>query len=104
MSWSLGIEEADICATAARRPRDQTAVPPWDLRAALIETSFEIHTAPGQAVVDSGLYRFIRHPSHAGALIFALGLTVTHTNWLAPLMVLVLTYGYVRRNPAEERR
>lgn len=64
--------------------------------------TFKIHTAPGQAVVNSGLYRFVRHPSYTGALICALGFTIAYTNWLAPLMVLVLAYGYTQRIPAEE--
>ncbi|WP_420838008.1 isoprenylcysteine carboxylmethyltransferase family protein [Antrihabitans stalactiti] len=25
--------------------------------------TFEIHTAPGHRVIDTGLYRLIRHPS-----------------------------------------
>lgn len=65
--------------------------------------TFKIHTAPGQAVVDSGLYRYVRHPSYTGALICALGFTIAYTNWLAPLMVLVLVVGYVRRIPVEEK-
>lgn len=65
--------------------------------------TFKIHTAPGQTVVNTGLYRFVRHPSYTGALICALGFTIAYTNWLAPLMVLVLAYGYTRRIPAEER-
>ncbi|WP_405134634.1 methyltransferase family protein [Nocardia sp. NBC_01388] len=65
--------------------------------------TFKIHTAPGQIVVDSGLYRFVRHPSYTGALICALGFTIAYTNWLAPLTVLVLAFGYVKRIPAEEQ-
>ncbi|MDG3015431.1 isoprenylcysteine carboxylmethyltransferase family protein [Speluncibacter jeojiensis] len=62
-----------------------------------------VQTAPGQRVVDTGLYRRIRHPSYTGALICALGFTIAYTNWLSPLTVLVLAAAYVVRIPHEER-
>ncbi|MCL2536321.1 MAG: isoprenylcysteine carboxylmethyltransferase family protein [Nocardiaceae bacterium] len=65
--------------------------------------TFRVQTAPGQRVVDTGLYRRIRHPSYTGALVCALGFTVAYTNWLAPLTVLVLAVAYVVRIPHEER-
>lgn len=65
--------------------------------------TFRVQTTPGQRVVDTGLYRRIRHPSYTGALVCALGFTVAYTNWLAPLTVLALAAAYVVRIPHEER-
>ncbi|RDI35862.1 protein-S-isoprenylcysteine O-methyltransferase Ste14 [Rhodococcus sp. AG1013] len=65
--------------------------------------TFQLQTAPGQSVIDTGLYRRIRHPSYTGALVCALGFTVAYTNWLAPLTVLALAAAYVVRIPHEER-
>ncbi len=65
--------------------------------------TFRVQTTPGQRVVDTGLYRRIRHPSYTGALVCALGFTVAYTNWLAPLTVLALAGAYVIRIPHEER-
>ncbi|WP_072809828.1 methyltransferase family protein [Rhodococcus zopfii] len=65
--------------------------------------TFELQTVAGQRVIDTGPYARIRHPSYTGALICALGFTVSYTNWLAPLTVLVLGAAYVVRIPAEER-
>lgn len=65
--------------------------------------TFRVQTVPGQRVVDTGLYRHVRHPSYTGALVCALGFTVAYTNWLAPLTVLVLAGAYVVRIPHEER-
>ncbi|TQF73869.1 isoprenylcysteine carboxylmethyltransferase family protein [Rhodococcus spelaei] len=65
--------------------------------------TFRVQTVPGQAVVDTGPYRRIRHPSYTGALICALGFTIAYTNWLAPLAVLGLALAYVVRIPHEER-
>lgn len=65
--------------------------------------TFQVQTVQGQRVVDTGLYRRIRHPSYTGALICALGFTISYTNWLAPLTVLGLAAAYVVRIPHEER-
>ncbi|MCA1004280.1 isoprenylcysteine carboxylmethyltransferase family protein [Rhodococcus hoagii] len=64
--------------------------------------TFQVQTVQGQRVVDTGLYRRIRHPSYTGALICALGFTIAYTNWLAPLTVLGLAAAYVVRIPHEE--
>lgn len=65
--------------------------------------TFRVQTTSGQHVVDTGLYRHIRHPSYTGALVCALGFTVAYTNWLAPVAVVVLAAAYVVRIPHEER-
>ncbi|WP_305094330.1 isoprenylcysteine carboxylmethyltransferase family protein [Prescottella sp. R16] len=65
--------------------------------------TFRVQTVPGQNVVDTGLYRFVRHPSYSGALLCALGFTIACTNWLAPLTVSVLGAAYLVRIPHEER-
>ncbi|WFR71936.1 isoprenylcysteine carboxylmethyltransferase family protein [Prescottella defluvii] len=68
-----------------------------------VSFTFRVQTTPEQRVVDTGLYRRIRHPSYTGALVCALGFTVAYTNWLAPLTVLALAGAYVVRIPHEER-
>lgn len=65
--------------------------------------TFAVQTTAGQRVVDTGLYRRIRHPSYTGALICAFGFTLAYTNWLSPLAVLGLLLGYAVRIPYEER-
>ncbi|WP_137724989.1 methyltransferase family protein [Prescottella subtropica] len=65
--------------------------------------TFRVQTVPGQAVVDTGLYRYVRHPSYSGALVCALGFTLACTNWLAPLTVSILAVAYLVRIPHEER-
>ncbi|MFC4605592.1 methyltransferase family protein [Rhodococcus kronopolitis] len=65
--------------------------------------SFAVRTPPGRTVIDTGLYRRIRHPSYSGALACAFGFTVAYTNWLAPLAVLGLLLAYAVRIPREER-
>lgn len=64
--------------------------------------TFKVHTHPEQLVVQTGPYRFVRHPSYTGALICALGFCTAYGNWLAPVMVSFLAGGYIRRIPSEE--
>jgi protein-S-isoprenylcysteine O-methyltransferase Ste14 len=45
---------------------------------------------PGQHIVDTGLYCYLRHPSYTGSFITILGYGLALTNWLSLLIVLVL--------------
>jgi protein-S-isoprenylcysteine O-methyltransferase Ste14 len=52
---------------------------------------------PGQPVIQSGLYRVIRHPSYTGQLLAFLGYALTLTNWVSIPAVMGLVfavYGY----------
>ena len=54
-------------------------------------------------VVDSGPYRFVRHPSYLGALLAFLGLGICWLNWISILAVLVpITAAFAFRIRVEE--
>lgn len=56
------------------------------------------------AVVQTGLYRFMRHPSYTGLMIAFLGCGVLFVNWLSLVVLLVpVTLGLLRRVAREER-
>ncbi|HEY8326292.1 MAG TPA: isoprenylcysteine carboxylmethyltransferase family protein [Ktedonobacterales bacterium] len=60
--------------------------------------------SPQQAVVDSGPYRLIRHPSYTGILVTFCGFALTCVNWLSLLLILagaLIGLGY--RIRVEER-
>ncbi|HUC58625.1 MAG TPA: isoprenylcysteine carboxylmethyltransferase family protein [Streptosporangiaceae bacterium] len=64
-------------------------------------TTVEVDAA--QAVVDSGPYRWIRHPSYTGMLMIAAGYGVAIGNWLALTVLLVIpTAAVLRRIAVEE--
>jgi protein-S-isoprenylcysteine O-methyltransferase Ste14 len=68
----------------------------------LFTVDVRVHSA--QSVVDRGPYRWVRHPSYAGLIIFNAGLGLALSNWAALAMVLVLpTIGLVTRIRSEER-
>ncbi|MFC4543496.1 methyltransferase family protein [Halosolutus amylolyticus] len=56
------------------------------------------------AVVDSGPYRWVRHPSYTGALLSMVGLGIAIANWLSMLVLVVAGLsGYGYRIRVEER-
>lgn len=56
-----------------------------------------------QEVVDAGPYRWVRHPSYAGALLIFSGLGLAMANWLSLLLLATLPLAaYLRRIAVEE--
>lgn len=63
----------------------------------------DVAIAEDHKVIDSGPYRFIRHPSYTGVLVALLGFAITIGNWLALLiMVVPITAAFMRRIQIEE--
>jgi protein-S-isoprenylcysteine O-methyltransferase Ste14 len=57
----------------------------------------------GQAVVSTGPYRWVRHPSYTGLLLIVTGFGLARGNWLSLLACLVLPLpAFVRRIHVEE--
>ncbi len=64
----------------------------------------DVATQTGQAVIQTGPYRLIRHPSYAGSLITLLGVGLALTNWAGLLALLLITgLGFLYRMTIEER-
>jgi protein-S-isoprenylcysteine O-methyltransferase Ste14 len=61
-----------------------------------------VMTRPGQVVVESGPYRWIRHPSYTGGLLTVLGIFVCLTNPASFLGLLPPLAGYAYRIRIEE--
>jgi protein-S-isoprenylcysteine O-methyltransferase Ste14 len=50
-----------------------------------------------QVIVERGVYRFLRHPSYAAAVLIFLGIGLVLTNWVSLLVILATVatvYGY----------
>jgi protein-S-isoprenylcysteine O-methyltransferase Ste14 len=52
----------------------------------------DVAVQPGQQVVQSGPYRFIRHPSYSGTLLAMLGLGLAFTNWASLVALVACTF------------
>jgi protein-S-isoprenylcysteine O-methyltransferase Ste14 len=48
----------------------------------------DVAISPQQSVIETGPYRFIRHPSYTGVLILLLGFGFCLTNWLSLLVLM----------------
>ena len=64
----------------------------------------DVRVRPGQAVIERGAYRYVRHPSYTAGMLMYVGLGLALTNWQS-LLVLVLasTIVYSYRVWVEER-
>ena len=55
-------------------------------------------------IIETGLYKYIRHPGYLGQLIIFLGISTSLANWLSVLlMILSVLIGYTYRITVEER-
>ena len=66
--------------------------------------TYDVRVRDGQAVVERGAYRYVRHPSYAAGLLLFAGIGLALTNWLSLVAAIVppaLAYAY--RISVEER-
>jgi protein-S-isoprenylcysteine O-methyltransferase Ste14 len=64
----------------------------------------EVVIQSDQRVIQTGLYRYVRHPSYTGLLLACVGVGLGFTNWLSLLIMLVASYGLLNyRMNVEER-
>jgi protein-S-isoprenylcysteine O-methyltransferase Ste14 len=64
----------------------------------------DVAIQPDHQLIQTGLYRLVRHPSYAGLLIAFLGLGLFFANWLSLVLLLVpITLAVMNRVVKEER-
>jgi protein-S-isoprenylcysteine O-methyltransferase Ste14 len=64
----------------------------------------QVQVRSDQTVVDTGPYRWVRHPSYTAILVSFVGIGVALENWLSLLVLIVVpTIGLVLRIRVEER-
>jgi protein-S-isoprenylcysteine O-methyltransferase Ste14 len=64
----------------------------------------DVRVHPGQSVVDTGPYRWVRHPSYSGLILILIGLGLALGNWAGLAIAVVLpTAALVNRVRVEER-
>ena len=80
------------------------AIRQWSIFALGSLFTAEVRVRAGQPVIDRGPYRWVRHPSYSGMILFFVGLGLALSNW-ASLVILVLlpSVGLVVRIRYEER-
>jgi protein-S-isoprenylcysteine O-methyltransferase len=64
----------------------------------------DVAVQPGQRIVTSGIFRYLRHPSYAGTLLSFIGLALSFGNWISSVVLVVpVTLAFARRIRIEER-
>jgi protein-S-isoprenylcysteine O-methyltransferase Ste14 len=66
--------------------------------------TYSVAKIEGHAVIETGLYGRIRHPAYLGQLLIFTGISISLSNWLSILfMMLPVMIGYVYRIKVEEQ-
>ncbi len=65
---------------------------------------YSVAKVENHKIIDTGLYSFIRHPGYLGQLIIFVGISISISNWLSiVLMMIPVTVGYLYRIKVEEK-
>ena len=55
-------------------------------------------------IVDTGIYKYVRHPSYSGSLLSFLGLGITTLNWISGIIIVVpIMIAFIYRINIEEQ-
>jgi protein-S-isoprenylcysteine O-methyltransferase Ste14 len=54
-----------------------------------------VQILPGHRLVTSGPYRFVRHPSYSGLLLFFVGMSVALGDWVSVLLLMLVPFAGV---------
>jgi protein-S-isoprenylcysteine O-methyltransferase Ste14 len=66
--------------------------------------TYSVAKVENHKIIETGLYKFIRHPGYLGQLIIFIGISTSISNWLSILVMMIpITLGYLYRIKVEER-
>jgi protein-S-isoprenylcysteine O-methyltransferase Ste14 len=66
--------------------------------------TYSVATIENHKLIETGLYKSIRHPGYLGQLLVFVGIATSLSNWLSiVLMVIPIAIGYIYRMRIEER-
>ena len=66
--------------------------------------TYFISKVENHKIIETGLYKFIRHPGYLGQLIIFIGISISISNWLSILFMMIpVTLGFLYRIKVEEK-
>ena len=66
--------------------------------------TYSVAKVENHKIISTGLYKFIRHPGYLGQFIIFMGISISISNWLSILLMMVpITLGYLYRIKVEEK-
>jgi protein-S-isoprenylcysteine O-methyltransferase Ste14 len=73
----------------------------WSLRRGLTPYPEPL---PGRHLIDTGPYRFVRHPMYSAVILFMLGLALRYADWIAIVLAAALIPFFWLKSSHEEGR
>lgn len=65
--------------------------------------TYSVAKVENHKIIETGLYKFIRHPGYLGQLIIFIGISISISNWLSILLMMIpIAIGYIYRIKVEE--
>jgi protein-S-isoprenylcysteine O-methyltransferase Ste14 len=66
--------------------------------------TYTVTKVENHELIETGLYKYIRHPGYLGQLIIFLGIATSLSNWLSVLLMIIpVLLGYLNRINVEEK-
>ena len=66
--------------------------------------TYSVAKVENHKIIETGLYKWIRHPGYLGQLIIFIGIPVSFSNWVAVILMMTpILIGYINRIKVEER-
>ena len=66
--------------------------------------TYSVAKVENHKIIETGLYKFIRHPGYLRQFIIFIGISTSISNWLSILLMMIpVTLGYLYRIKVEER-
>jgi protein-S-isoprenylcysteine O-methyltransferase Ste14 len=66
--------------------------------------TYSVAKVENHQLIETGLYKNIRHPGYLGQLLIFLGLSISLSNWLSILLMMIpVAIGYIYRIKVEEK-
>jgi len=66
--------------------------------------TYSVAKVENHKIIKTGLYKFIRHPGYLGQLIIFVGISISISNWLSILVMMIpIIAGYLYRIRIEEK-
>lgn len=66
--------------------------------------TYSVAKVDDHQLVETGLYKVIRHPGYLGQVMIFVGISISLSNWLSVLLMMIpITIGYIYRIKVEER-
>ncbi len=66
--------------------------------------TYSVAKVENHKLIETGLYKFIRHPGYLGQLMIFLGISISVSNWFSILLMMMpISIGYLYRMRIEEK-